>query len=240
MGKNVFKASKDVDTQKNIAEVMPNLDGTEVTAKDETNLPSESEVRTRMKSLFNLKQYFKVEKRDYDKEPLNAKEFKSVRRRGAVLYVLALIFGALMMLSVINTIEKKALSKDAQYGSIPNGDLVAVQEALDQSTADGMFNIGINTKIYFTSASANGIAGIENPEKNIYNMSVGIYLNDTGELVYQSGAIKPGQYINSISLDNEGLPAGEYPAIAVFNALDARTNDILGSVSVKIDLAIEG
>jgi methionine-rich copper-binding protein CopC len=66
---------------------------------------------------------------------------------------------------------------------------------------------------------------------------VAIKLDDTGETVYQSKGIKPGQYISYIRLAKK-LDAGEYAATATFTAYTQDTHQVVGSTGAQLTLYV--
>lgn len=76
---------------------------------------------------------------------------------------------------------------------------------------------------------------IENPGKNILLMTVTLTVG--GEQVYQTGYLKPGQYILSDALDAP-LGPGAYAGTAVFEGFDPETEESRGTVSVDIGLSV--
>ena len=128
----------------------------------------------------------------------------------------------------------------ALTGALPGKSEEEVIAELNRVVDEGMFNIAINSYITFPDAKGEGVANIENVPGNRYNMTVSIVLDDTGETVYQSKGIKPGQYIQKIRLDEE-LPEGFYYATAVFTAYaqdEAHTR--VGQAAAKIQLEVGG
>ena len=128
----------------------------------------------------------------------------------------------------------------ALTGALPGKSEEEVIAELNRVVDEGMFNIAINSYITFPDAKGEGVANIENVPGNRYNMTVSIVLDDTGETVYQSTGIKPGQYIQKIRLDEE-LPEGFYYATAVFTAYaqdEAHTR--VGQAAAKIQLEVGG
>lgn len=128
----------------------------------------------------------------------------------------------------------------ALAGQLENKTEEEIIAELNRVVDEGMFNIAINSYITFPDAKGEGVANIENVPGNRYNMTVSIVLDDTGETVYQSKGIKPGQYIQKIRLDEE-LPEGFYYATAVFTAYaqdEAHTR--VGQAAAKIQLEVGG
>lgn len=108
---------------------------------------------------------------------------------------------------------------------------------MDRSVEDGMLNISIASMIEFQNGTSPGTAYIENVPSNKYVMKVTITLDSNGDVVYQSGGIKPDSYIESITLTQD-LPAGTYPATATFTAYEPDSLDEVGQAAAKITLVI--
>jgi hypothetical protein len=125
----------------------------------------------------------------------------------------------------------------AVTGILPGMSEEEIQAELDRVVEEGMMNISIASEISFADAASSGLANINNVEANHYDFSVAITLDDTGETVYESGGIQPGQYIQYIEL-SEQLEAGRYPATAVFTAYTQDTHQIVGSAGAQLSLQI--
>lgn len=123
-------------------------------------------------------------------------------------------------------------------GTLPGKTPEEIQAMLDQIVEEGMFNVSIAPVIIFEDAEGMGQARIENIPANHYNMSVKITLDKTAETVYQSKGIRPGQYIEYITLQKV-LQPGEYDATALFSAHDADSLKEQGRVAVKIKIIVE-
>lgn len=120
-------------------------------------------------------------------------------------------------------------------GGMDDGQILkALQEATDKSA----FQFRINSRPVFADSSAEGPLFIENPEENRYLMRVTIRLEETGEAVYKTRAIKPGYGIGSDKLSKE-LPPGEHKAVAIITAMDPETGKTAGSAQAKIRLIIK-
>ncbi|HQQ89114.1 MAG TPA: hypothetical protein PLU82_02685 [Oscillospiraceae bacterium] len=77
---------------------------------------------------------------------------------------------------------------------------------------------------------------IENPGKNVLLMTVTITVGE--EQIYQTGYLKPGQYILSDTLDTP-LDPGTYQGVAVFEGFDPETEESKGAIDVNIRLSVE-
>ena len=77
-----------------------------------------------------------------------------------------------------------------------------------------------------------------NESINIYPQNVQIVRNDTGELIYESGAIAVGSKIERARLDVV-LPAGTYECTAYFHNLNPETGEIIGTAGAIINITIK-
>ena len=127
---------------------------------------------------------------------------------------------------------------NATTGILPGMTEEQIIEELNRIVEEGMLNISINTQISFPSGTAEGQAYIDNISANHYNMTVQIVLDDTGETVYQSGGIRPGQYIENITL-SKALPKGSYKATAIFTAHDPEDQSEIGQAAAEVLLTVE-
>ena len=113
-----------------------------------------------------------------------------------------------------------------------------IAERLNQKVEEGMINISMNTAPYFENGTAEGNLMLVNESINNYPQKVQIVRNDTGEQIYESGAIAVGSKIKRAKLDVV-LPAGTYECTAYFHNLDPETGDIIGTAGVIITITIQ-
>lgn len=126
---------------------------------------------------------------------------------------------------------------DAVSGQAPYKTQEEIVAELNRVVEEGMLNISIASLIEFENGESEGTAYIENVPSNRYVLKVSIKLDSTGEVVYQSGGLRPDSYIEKIKL-SENLPAGTYPATATFVAYDPDTLDEVGQASARITLQV--
>ena len=110
----------------------------------------------------------------------------------------------------------------ASSGHLPNMTPDQIKAQMQKVADESQFSFKINSRPIFENGSAQGDLGIENPSYNVYPMVVQIFLEDTDEIIYDSGGILPNQHIYTARLLRP-LSAGEYRAIAVLNAYDPDT-----------------
>lgn len=128
---------------------------------------------------------------------------------------------------------------NASQGQFEGKSKEEIQAALNEEVAKGMMNISIAVAIVFPDGTSEGEARIENIAANPVDQKVTITLEDSGETVYESGAIAPDQHIQNIKLSKD-LDPGEYSAIATFTGYDRETHKQTGQAAARITLRVEG
>ena len=170
-------------------------------------------------------------------------EEKTKKNGGAVKWVfpvvILILVGVIAWLLLRPQEQPAGLTRaaDAQLGQLEGKTEEEIQAELNRIVEEGMFNISINTAPTFENGKAEGPLQIENVPGNRYLMQVLITLDDTGELIYQTGLIEPNHHIQSAKLDVE-LEKGEYLATAVFNAYALETEEYVGSAGAKMTITV--
>ena len=113
-----------------------------------------------------------------------------------------------------------------------------IAEKLNEKVAEGMINISANTAPIFEDGSSEGNLMLVNESINNYPQKVQIVRNDTGEQIYESGAIAVGSKIERAKLD-VALPAGTYECTAYFHNLDPESGAIIGTAGAIITITIQ-
>lgn len=126
----------------------------------------------------------------------------------------------------------------AQGGQAPYKTTEEIKAELNRIVEEGMLNISIASVIQFENGTSPGTAYIENVPNNKYVMRVTITLDSNGEVVYQSGGIKPDSFIETISLSQD-LAAGTYPATATFVAYNPETLEEVGQAAAKVTIVVD-
>lgn len=111
---------------------------------------------------------------------------------------------------------------------------VLAQKKVDESN----FNMMIVSEAIIDSKTQTGQLAIKNPESNAYPINVEIKEDETGQLIYTSGAIYPGEEIKQVHLE-QSLSAGEYHTTANFSLYDPQTKKKQGEVSAGVTLLVE-
>lgn len=110
-----------------------------------------------------------------------------------------------------------------------------IEARLNEKVAEGMINISANTAPIFEDGASEGNLMLVNESINNYPQMVQIVRNDTGEQIYESGAIAVGSKIERARLDVV-LPAGTYECTAYFHNLDPESGAIIGTAGAIITI----
>ena len=113
-----------------------------------------------------------------------------------------------------------------------------IEARLNEKVAEGMINISANTAPIFEDGASEGNLMLVNESINNYPQMVQIDRNDTGEQIYESGAIAVGSKIERARLDVV-LPAGTYECTAYFHNLDPESGAIIGTAGAIITITIQ-
>ena len=183
-----------------------------------------------------------------EKELLEEKELpeeKGLKKK----YLLWLIIILLLVLvgiaagifyRVLQNDDKGRLVRDemALGGMLSGKSEQEVSELLNAKIEEGMVDIGIAAEPVFEQNGKKGRLGIENIAANHYYFQVMLKLDETGEVLYESGLIAPGYYMEYVEL-NQRLKAGDYPATAVVStySLD-ESEDKIAETHIKIILYV--
>lgn len=128
---------------------------------------------------------------------------------------------------------------NATQGGLEGKSKEEIEAELNKKVAEGMINISMNLEVTFADGTSEGKLNIVNSEVNNHPQVVEIYLDDTEELIYKSGAIPVGSKVEygKLSVD---LDSGTYNCTAYFNSIDEDTGNLLGKAGAKVVIKVEG
>lgn len=118
-----------------------------------------------------------------------------------------LVGAAAVILILIGVIVYKCT-----HGNVTSYEPEFEEEQTQTSSEGGVGNaikIPGYTTIYVTAGSQDVSVDLENPEENNVYFEISFVITDTGEEIYKSKYISPGQHLYDITL-NRALEAGEY------------------------------
>ena len=181
----------------------------------------------------------------------NTNEGRGVNRVIALLLFLILMALVVLIVLVFRFLERPpssptmvmipaAYAANAQVGQAGlNGD--DLQAELNRQTEEGMISFTLNAAPVFQDGSSMGDLKLECPAENHGELRFIIRRSDTGDTVYDSGAMLPGSYIETDKLQTAApLPAGEYPCAVDILLLDSETHAERGKVQSAITITVRG
>ena len=157
---------------------------------------------------------------------------------------------ALLIATAATALVLYTLSGDAPWFDPNAGEGLAgikdedIQAYLDEKVGEGMMNITVLSKLVFENGTTTdpdhpAELGFNNIPGNHVDQKLVITLDDTGEVIYESGAISPGQNIHYAILNRE-LDPGTYEATATVTGFNRDTHDEEGSLAAKILVLVQG
>ena len=100
---------------------------------------------------------------------------------------------------------------------------------------EGSYQVILNQIPTFPSKTRTCNIQFENPAGNQYSSRLGLYLKESGDLLGNTRLVKPGQYIETLDLNQE-LPVGEYPVIARIELFTGK--EPAGSLQIEINIRV--
>ena len=168
--------------------------------------------------------------------------------------IIAIVIGVLLIIAILlaafrgcesdkpieNPVETGSgivYDDSAVEGGWDEADTDKIIASLNEKVEEGMINISMNTSPNFREGTAEGNLMIVNEGINRYPQVVEISRNDTGEMIYKSGAIPVGSKIEHAKLSVD-LPAGTYDCTAMFYNVDPDTGSYLGCAGAIISITV--
>lgn len=175
-------------------------------------------------------------------EMKHGKENESKKKKWVIILLLLLLLAGVGGFWLLNKNGSGLkLADDQTAGSLEGLTDAELQELMNQKVAEGSLMISINSLPEFPDGKSKGTLRLENSPQNRYLLVVKIYLRNAdgsdGDLIYESGAIKPGNKIEEAKLDKE-LSKGTYPVTAYFEGYDIETQNYIGKAASQLDILI--
>ncbi|MEG1427882.1 MAG: hypothetical protein RSC76_09365 [Oscillospiraceae bacterium] len=160
------------------------------------------------------------------------------KNRKIFLLVLACAIAAGVVVSVVlwrNTTRQDPNATPAVSGKM-SGEEIANQ--LQSQVDAGVFSCEMNPAPMFATAQSKGLLAIRNGPSNGLNMRVRITRNDTGEVLYTSPVLRPGEQIAEDVL-TAALSPGEYPATALVEALSPEDDGVAATLNMALTVTVK-
>lgn len=107
----------------------------------------------------------------------------------------------------------------------------------DSNKQSDMIMVNIPSEIYISSKDYSGRAEITNTEEHQYAISVNLLLGETGESIYQSPILSPGEGVEVITLTTP-IKLGTYNITAVFTVYTKDTMEEVTTVALEVVLYV--
>lgn len=167
----------------------------------------------------------------------DAQKSKKKRRLAMSAIIAALLALLLAGLAMCHSCGDDWLDPSARDGSYAGKTHEQIIADLNANVQEGMMNISVATVMQGKEGSDTVNVRFENIAANHWDQKCTITLDETGEVLWQSGAIKPGQSIDDAKLSRT-FEAGAYPVTATVTGYDSDTHEEKGKLAGKVTLYI--
>ena len=157
---------------------------------------------------------------------------------GLIIILLVVIVVVLYMNS---NKDQYALENNVRVGNVENLSEAERQAQMQEVVDNGMIAISINATPFISiSSPGEGVNWVlQNPENQQKYIRVEVRLDETNELIYETGMLPPNTYIDSAPI-NIDLGVGVYPCTATFYGYKLDTQVFVGQAGAKVDLTVVG
>ena len=153
------------------------------------------------------------------------KEKKKTLRR-----VLCIILILLLLLLFL----RRCSNSDVKEGSITFQNKKEVTESLNETADASNFIVLANTNISIVNGQADIM--VENSDKNVFMCVIDVFIDDTK--VYTSDKMKPGSYIDKVTIDHKKISDGIHKGKTVFKVLNT-DGSIRSNMSIETTVTIK-
>ena len=172
---------------------------------------------------------------------------KKKKKRGLIVLLLLLLCfacgGGYLIWRSNQPTSKYKEDLNALAGFLPGKTQAEIEAELSRIIAEGRFNASMNSELTLEKNKLD--VAIENTPANNYDMMVEVYLypdassTENPELIYQSGIIKKGFYIESGDAKTNAAP-GDYVGLAVFHAImPDKTQEEVGQTALSVIIHVK-
>lgn len=138
------------------------------------------------------------------------------------------------------TPEEPGYEPNVTVGSMPGKSLETIEAELQNKMDEKTVSYTVNAKPVFEDGGAMGNLMLDCPANNVNSLQFAIVRDDTGEQLYDSGALRPGSYIEEDRLQlDEPLPAGVYECTVVITAISPDGGAVRGTTNARITLTVQ-
>lgn len=161
------------------------------------------------------------------------------QKKYIVLILLLLIIGGITGYKLFKTQPKEIVAgsflpegKDAKAMSKEE-----LKNASQKEVDESVFTLSIYPDATFENGEAEGDIFIRNEVENAYPIAVEIVNDENGEIIYESGAIQPGEEVLKGKLKKK-LDKGNYKCTANVSIYDAKTQKYRGQTNAEVNVEV--
>lgn len=134
--------------------------------------------------------------------------------------------------------DDDGMEPNVVVGSMGDYSKDELEAMLAEKVDEGMIAFGLNTQIYLDGPDAEAPILFENPANNAKLLKLEITRDDTGEVVYETGYLAPGSYVDRDRLDVQ-LDAGSYTCTALIRSYQQDTKKPLGQAAAEVIISVQ-
>lgn len=129
------------------------------------------------------------------------------------------------------------VEENLEKGELPK-EVQETAEVSNTTVGGADFSFTVNENVVFKDGKSEGELMLASSENNQSYFIATIIVQETGEVVYESGAIPAGYYIPTIKLEQD-LEKGEYPCTLMVNAYDVETGALQSVIASELTITVE-
>lgn len=165
---------------------------------------------------------------------------KKKKQLTAIVLVLLLLIGGGIAYKVMNKPSGDLIGgnflpegKDAKKMSKEE-----LEKAAQKAVDDSEFTLTILPEASFPDGKSQGSIFIKNEAHNAYPIAVEVVEKESGDVIYESGAIQPGEEITEGTL-SKSLAKGSYTATANVSIYDPKTKEFKGQTAAEMNIEVK-
>ena len=169
------------------------------------------------------------------KEQEKQKQKKKILLASGCAVLAAVGIGTAVFLNMDRGKNGLELEANATVGEMPGVDEEKRRKQLQEILDKSKIAFSINTSPMFDNKTGEMNLLLENPSNNAKLITAQIVLAGQEKPIYESKALVPGSYLESVALDKP-LSPGTYDAIVYLNAYDEETQELIGQTGAQIKI----
>lgn len=162
------------------------------------------------------------------------KDRRKIKVIGFLSLVLSVIFFLAWGLGLFENTDRMVVGSAVEGALNLNNE--ELMEALQREANETRVTVQLNGNPVFENGESEGTLLLGNPEVNMFDMYVKIYLDETDQLLYDSGLIKPNHVIETDNL-LVNLDKGDHNASAQVTYFDENEN-VVSNTSFGITITV--